>query len=103
MKYRGSYEFPKKQDERRQKSGNGEMAVGEIRWRSRAVKEQLRGEREETSAWTISSGGRIDYCSSSTSGRGSQYRYYSVAGILGYNAVYGHTEIYGVIHVIVGM
>lgn len=35
--------------------------------------------------------------------RESQYRYYSVAVILGYNTmVYGHTEIYGVIRVIVG-
>ena len=70
---------------------------------SRAVKEQLRGERKETNE-------RVD-CFLRRENRLLEfdfgprkilYRYYSVAGILRYNMVYGHTEIYGVIRVIVG-
>lgn len=68
----------------------------------RASKRAENEEERRTDVDRLSADGRIDYCVSSASGRGSQYRYYSVIGILGYKTtVYGHTEIYGVIRVIV--
>lgn len=64
--------------------GDCKEGEGEIRWRNRAVKEQLRGEREKTNE-------RVDHLLRRENRLllefGSQYRYYSVARILGYSII----------------